>query len=95
MPFRPRSEGRMRSGIPTIYSEPSPLDVVVAISDPADEIVRQAIVGTHDLLVKAAESLGLVDRLLESVPRSLMRLASRRLVSLNKTLIARFFFRLD
>lgn len=66
------------------------LNVVVAIGDPAIEIVRQVIVGEHDLLVKSADGFAMVDRLLGSVSQSLMRLAPCPVWLLKPNLHGRF-----
>jgi len=58
-----------------------PLNVVVAVGNRANEVVRQILIGEHDLLVKSAEGMklaegfGMTNRLLGSVSQSLMRLA--------------------
>jgi nucleotide-binding universal stress UspA family protein len=51
-----------------------PLDVVVAIGDPATEITRQVVNGDHDLVVKTADGFSAGGRLFGSVAKSLLRL---------------------
>lgn len=51
-----------------------PLDVVVAIGDPACEIVRQVLADKHDLVVKSADGLSTAGRSFGSIARSLLRI---------------------
>ncbi|TWU50556.1 hypothetical protein Poly51_38480 [Rubripirellula tenax] len=51
-----------------------PLDVVVAIGDPATEITRQVVNDQHDLVVKTADGFSAAGRLFGSVAKSLLRL---------------------
>ncbi|MEP4680021.1 MAG: universal stress protein, partial [Rhodopirellula bahusiensis] len=48
-----------------------PLDVVVAIGDPATEITRQVVNDDHDLVVKTADGFSAAGRLFGSVAKSL------------------------
>lgn len=51
-----------------------PIDVVVAVGDPATEIVHQVIQGEHDLVIKSANgAVASEGRLFGSVARSLLR----------------------
>lgn len=50
-----------------------PIDVTIGIGKPADEIVRQVIRGSHDLVVKTADGTSPVARLFGSVMISLLR----------------------
>ncbi|WP_404309571.1 universal stress protein [Neorhodopirellula lusitana] len=51
-----------------------PLDVVVAIGDPATEITRQVVNDEHDLVVKTSDGFSPAGRLFGSVAKSLLRL---------------------
>ena len=48
--------------------------VVVRAGDPATEIIREAIRGQHDLVIKTADSFSNTERIFGSVARSLLRL---------------------
>ncbi|NND97274.1 MAG: universal stress protein [Pirellulaceae bacterium] len=50
-----------------------PIDVVVAVGDPATQIVRQVLRDKHDLVIKSADGLSRAGRLFGSIARSLLR----------------------
>ncbi|QDT02101.1 Universal stress protein E [Rubripirellula lacrimiformis] len=51
-----------------------PMDVVVAIGDPATEITRQVINDEHDLVIKMADGSSPANRLFGSIARSILRI---------------------
>lgn len=51
-----------------------PMNVVVAVGDPAQEIVQQVLGEQHDLVIKTADDLSVSGRLFGSVARSLLRI---------------------